>query len=151
MTILIAGDLQLYWWDKRFCVEFTLTILSVLEAEPVQVHIFCRRFVVVILFDTYILIFHDELKFINHSNVSKKWWRMNQWEQPDQPSDKPLFKIIQPVEIYFRHQENHESRKTTNKWKCHAIRLFNRLSWNWVIQSFQFGWHWSYFDVRHGC
>ena len=96
-------------------------------------------------------IFHDELKFINHSNVSKKWWRMNQWEQPDQPSDKPLFKIIQPVEIYFRHQENHESRKTTNKWKCHAIRLFNRLSWNWVIQSFQFGWLWSYFDVRHGC
>ena len=72
--ISIAGDLQLYWWEMRFCVEHTLTILSVLEAEPVQIYNFCRRFVVVILFDTYILLiyFHDELKFINHSNVGRK-------------------------------------------------------------------------------
>ena len=63
-----------------FCVELTLTILSVLEAGPVQVHNFCRRFVVVILFAhiSFWYIFHDELKFINHLNVSKNRREMNQ-------------------------------------------------------------------------
>lgn len=58
MTISIAGDLQLIDEKCGFCVELTLTILSVLEAEPGQVHNFCRRFVVVILFGTYILLIY---------------------------------------------------------------------------------------------
>ena len=75
----------------RFWVELILTILSdSLEAILVQIYNFFRRFVVEILFATYIRLDYNtgKLKFINHLifNISIK----NE-EQPDNPS--AIYKI----------------------------------------------------------